>query len=108
MGSTIARDLVKSREVEEVTVCDVEQSHLRTLRQMEHSSKLKLKKHDVRGHTRTVELLRQFDVGVGALPHELCNYPIMATIAASTWLDVRAEANRPKASNMRASNCCPR
>ena len=82
MGSTIARDLVKSKEVEEVALCDVDVSRLRAIRRVEISEKLKLKKHDVRQRTQTVELLRRSDVGIGALPHELCEYPIKATLAA--------------------------
>jgi len=82
MGSNIARDLVKSREVEEVALCDVDVSRLGTVRRAEISEKLSLKKHDVRQRTQTIELLRRFDVGIGALPYELCEYPIRATLAA--------------------------
>jgi lysine 6-dehydrogenase len=82
MGSTIARDLVKSKEVEEIALCDVDVSRLRTVRRVEISEKLKLKKHDVRQRTQTFELLRRSDVGIGALPYELCEYPIRATLAA--------------------------
>ena len=82
MGSTIARDLVKSRETEVVTLCDADTSRLRAARLAEASPKLKLKKHDVRHRTQTIELLRQHDVGVGALPHNLCEYPIRATLSA--------------------------
>jgi len=82
MGSTIARDLVRSRDVEEVSLCDVDESRLKEVRRVERSTKLKLKKHDVRRRTQTIELLKRFDVGIGALPHELCEYPIRATLAA--------------------------
>ena len=83
MGSTIARDLVNSREVENVTLCDVDISRLRIARRAETSPKLKLRKHDVRHRTQTIELLRRHDVGVGALPHNLCEYPIRATLTAA-------------------------
>ncbi len=82
MGSTIARDLVRSRDVEEVSLCDVDESRLKAVRRVERSTKLKLKKHDVRRRTQTIEFLKRFDVGIGALPHELCEYPIRATLAA--------------------------
>ena len=83
MGTTIARDLVKSKEVERVTLCDVDVSRLRAARLAEISPKLRLKKHDVRHRVQTIDLLRRFDVGIGALPHDLCEYPIRATLAAA-------------------------
>jgi len=83
MGSSIARDLIKSREVEDVTLCDADISRLRSARRAEASLKLKLKEHDVRRRTQTIELLRRHDVGVGALPHNLCEYPIRATLTAA-------------------------
>ena len=83
MGSTIAHDLVKSREVEEVTLCDVDVSRLTKARQEIVSPKLRLKKHDVRRRVQTVDLLRRFDVGIGALPYDLCEYSIKATLAAA-------------------------
>ena len=83
MGSTIAYDLVKSREVEEVTLCDVDVSRLTKARQEIVSPKLRLKKHDVRRRVQTVDLLRRSDVGIGALPYDLCEYSIKATLAAA-------------------------
>ena len=83
MGSTIAHDLVKSREVEEVTLCDVDVSRLTKARQEIVSPKLRLKKHDVRRRVQTVDLLRRSDVGIGALPYDLCEYSIKATLAAA-------------------------
>ena len=83
MGSTIARDLVSSKEVEEVTLCDVDKSRLRAARRVEASPKLKLQRHNVRSRSQTIELLRRCDVGIGALPHYLCEYPIKATLEAS-------------------------
>lgn len=83
MGSTIAHDLVKSREVEEVTLCDVDVSRLAKARREIVSPKLRLKKHDVRRRVQTVDLLRRSDVGIGALPYDLCEYSIKATLAAA-------------------------
>jgi len=83
MGSTIAYDLVKSREVEEVTLCDVDVSRLTKARREIVSPKLRLKKHDVRRRVQTVDLLRRSDVGIGALPYDLCEYSIKATLAAA-------------------------
>lgn len=82
MGSTVARDLARSRYVEQVTVCDVDRARLNSVKLDDRSSKLKLMLHDVRRHTETVKLLRQHDVGIGALPHALCEYPIRATLEA--------------------------
>jgi len=48
MGSAIARDLVKSKEVDYVAVYDIDRKRLNSLAQTEHSSKLSLKLHDVR------------------------------------------------------------
>ena len=82
MGSTIARDLVKSRDVETVTLCDVDVSRLRKAGRGIISPKLSLKKHDVRHRVQTLELLRRSDVGIGALPYDLCEYSIKAALAA--------------------------
>lgn len=83
MGLTIARDLVKSGEVEEVSVCDVDVSRLKEARRAVISPKLRLKKHDVRRRAQTVQLLRRSDVGIGALPYDLCEHSIKATLAAA-------------------------
>jgi lysine 6-dehydrogenase len=82
MGSAIARDLVRSKHVEEVLVCDVNPRSLDSLARIESSEKLRLKRHDVTHLPRTVELLRRFDVGVGALPHALSEYAIQSTLQA--------------------------
>jgi lysine 6-dehydrogenase len=82
MGSAIARDLVKSRDVEQVTVCDVDRDRLNTLTQAERTAKLKVKIHDVRRQSETAKLLKGFDVGIGALPHGLSEYAIESTLRA--------------------------
>jgi len=86
MGSAVARDLVRYRDVEGVTVCDVDQNKLRALSRIEPSSKLSIKVHDVRRMTDTIRLLRKFDIAVGALPHALCEYPIRAALQAQLSL----------------------
>ena len=83
MGSTIAKDLVKSKDVDQVAVYDTNQFRLKTLVRAVQSSKLSVKIHDVRHIPRTVELLRRADVGVGALPHGLSEYAIESTLRAS-------------------------
>jgi len=82
MGSTIARDLVRSKHVDQVTVYDVDGYRLRALAEVDHSGKLSTKIHDVRKKNDTARLLKRFDVGVGALPHGLSEYAISATITA--------------------------
>jgi len=82
MGATIARDLVKSNKVDEVTVHDVERRRLRALRGRERSSKLAIRVHDVRDTRKTAQLLKRFDVGIGALPHGMSEYAIRSTIDA--------------------------
>jgi lysine 6-dehydrogenase len=82
MGSTIARDLVSSNDVDQVTVCDVDRNRLNELARTQRSSKLSVKVHDVRRGRETARLLRAFDVGIGALPHRLCEYPIKSSIQA--------------------------
>ncbi len=82
MGATIAQDLVKSKEVDQVSVYDVDRERLRALVRKEHSSKLTAKVHDVRRRGSTTKLLRQFDVGIGALPHGLSEYAIYSAINA--------------------------
>ncbi len=82
MGSTIARDLARSKRVDEVTVYDVDRNRLRDLADRDHSAKLSIKIHDVRKKAKTAKLLKRFDVGVGALPHGLSEYAISATITA--------------------------
>ena len=82
MGSTIARDLARSKHVDQVTVYDVDGERLRALAERDHSAKLSTKIHDVRKKNETARLLKRFDVGVGALPHGLSEYAISATITA--------------------------
>jgi lysine 6-dehydrogenase len=82
MGSAIARDLVKSKDVEQVTVCDVDRHRLNTLTQAERSTKLAVKIHDVRQQSETAKLLKRSDVGIGALPHGLSEYAIESTLHA--------------------------
>ena len=82
MGSAIAQDLARSRLVDEVSVYDVDRKRLNALAQRVRSGKLSVKAHDVRRRSDTVRLLKQFDVGVGALPHGLSEYAIESTIRA--------------------------
>lgn len=82
MGSVIARDLARSKDVEEVSVYDIDRKRLNTLARHEDSEKLSVKKHDVKRRSITTRLLRQFDVGVGALPHGLSEYAVGSTINA--------------------------
>jgi lysine 6-dehydrogenase len=82
MGSAIARDLVRSKDVDEVAVCDINRRSLDWLAQTESSAKLTLKRHDVTRRSETVKLLRKFDVGVGALPHALSEYAIQSSLQA--------------------------
>ncbi len=82
MGSTIARDLTKSKLVDQVSVYDIDRKRLDALARADHSGKLSVKIHDVRRRSDTVRLLKRFDVGVGALPHGLSEYAIQSTIRA--------------------------
>jgi lysine 6-dehydrogenase len=82
MGSAIARDLVASKNVDHVTVCDVDRARLNTLARAEGTSKLSVKIHDVRRVPETAKLLQQFDVGIGALPYSLTQYAIESTVRA--------------------------
>lgn len=80
MGSAIARDLVRSSHVEQVVVCDIDGKRLDSLVRAEPSEKLSVKHHDVSHHSKTVSLLKHFDVGVGALPHGLSEHAIGSTL----------------------------
>ena len=82
MGSAIARDLVKSRNVDQVTVCDVDRHRLNILTHTERSAKLTVKIHDVRRQSETAKLLKRSDVGIGALPHGLSEYAVESTLRA--------------------------
>ena len=82
MGSAIARDLVRSKLVDEVSVYDVDRRRLNALARGVHSGKLSVKVHDVRRRSNTIRLLKRFDVGIGALPHGLSEYAIESTIRA--------------------------
>jgi len=82
MGATIALNLVKSKQVEQVTVYDVDRHRLSALTRGERSSKLAAKVHDVRRRRETVESLKKADVGIGALPHGLSEYAIHSAIDA--------------------------
>lgn len=83
MGATIARDLVRLKDVEQVVVFDVNRDRLKALTRIEPSAKLSVKLHDVRHRSKTVKLLKRFDVGVGALPHGLSEYAIESAVQAS-------------------------
>jgi lysine 6-dehydrogenase len=82
MGSAIARDLLRSKLVDEVSVYDVDRKRLNALARGAHSGKLSVKVHDVRRRSDTVRLLKRFDIGVGALPHGLSEYAIESTVRA--------------------------
>lgn len=82
MGSAIARDLVRSKGVDEVMVCDIDRSRLKTLARAESSENLSVKHHNVASRSETTKLLKRFDVGVGALPHGLSEYAIESTLHA--------------------------
>jgi len=82
MGATIAIDLVKSKQVDQVTVYDVDRRRLRALTCREHSSKLTARVHDVRRSRQTAKLLKKIDVGIGALPHGLSEYALRSAISA--------------------------
>ena len=84
MGSAIARDLVRSKNVEEVAVFDIDRRALNSLAKVEPSEKLTVRRHDVTRRPETVRLLRKYDVGVGALPHGLSEYAIESTLHAGT------------------------
>jgi lysine 6-dehydrogenase len=89
MGATIARDLVKSKEVDRVAVYDLDRTKLQALVHKEHSSKLTVKVHDVRRKGETTKLMKKFDVGIGALPHGLSYYAIYsATKAHVNFVDL--------------------
>jgi lysine 6-dehydrogenase len=82
MGSAIARDLVRSEDVDEVIVCDIDRTRLKTLARAESSEKLSVRHHNVTNRSETTKLLKHFDVGVGALPHGLSEYAIESTLQA--------------------------
>jgi lysine 6-dehydrogenase len=82
MGSTIAMDLVKSKQVDQVTIYDVDRRRLKDLTSRVSSSKLEAKAHDVRRSNQTANVLKKVDVGIGALPHGLSEYAIHSTISA--------------------------
>jgi lysine 6-dehydrogenase len=84
MGSAIARDLIRSKNVEEVAVFDIDRRALNSLARVELSEKLSVKHHDVTRRSETVRLLRKLDVGVGALPHGLSEHAIESTLQAGT------------------------
>jgi lysine 6-dehydrogenase len=82
MGAAIAKDLVKSKNVDHVTVYEVNRRRLQALSKQERSSKLAARVHDVRRINETTKLLKKFDVGIGALPHGLSEYAIRSAISA--------------------------
>jgi len=82
MGATIAQDLVRAKEVDQVTVYDIDSGRLRALTRRESSSKLATRVHDVSNRGKTASLLRKCDVGVGALPHGLSEHAISSAIKA--------------------------
>ncbi len=84
MGSALARDLVGSRNIEQVSVFDVDRKRLRGLTRIESSDKLTVRRHDVRRVAETSRVLKDFDVGIGALPHSLSKYAIDSALRSRT------------------------
>jgi lysine 6-dehydrogenase len=82
MGTTIAQDLVRANEVDQITVYDIDRARLRALTRRERSSKLATRVHDVSNRGKTTRLLKNCDVGVGALPHGLSEHAISSAIGA--------------------------
>jgi lysine 6-dehydrogenase len=82
MGSALARDLAKSKIVDEVSVFDIDRKRLNALGRIDRSGKISVRAHDVRRISDTVRLLKRFQVGIGALPHGLSEYAVESTVRA--------------------------
>jgi len=82
MGSVIAWDLARSKDVDEVVVADLSQEKLANAKRMTSSRKLTTEVLDVRDTPRLVKFLREFDAVASALPHGAVNAANRAAIRA--------------------------
>ncbi len=96
MGSSIALDLISSNIVGKVTVIDSSSERLKLLEQRaskrgqgsvpefyENASKLEVKQFDITKEEENLKnLLSQFDIGVGALPHGIAEKAVLAAVDA--------------------------
>jgi lysine 6-dehydrogenase len=81
MGTGVAVDLEKDSKIEKITVVDTNQSSLDKAKAKARTSKIRTVKADVTDPSN-VGLLREFDVGIGALPHPASPPALRTAIAA--------------------------
>ncbi len=82
MGSVIARDLARSKDVDSVVVADVDAERLERVRRLTPGKKLTTQYLDVKDRQSAVDFLREFDVVSSALPHGVVNAANLAAVAA--------------------------
>ena len=82
MGSAIAYDMIKCKDVSEVMVADLDEKKLSEFVNKMQSEKLSMKKIDVSNHDSLVELIKGFDVVANALPHRFSVSADKASIEA--------------------------
>ncbi|HYB06662.1 MAG TPA: saccharopine dehydrogenase C-terminal domain-containing protein [Nitrososphaerales archaeon] len=82
MGSVIAWDLARSKEVDEVVVADIDEAKLRAVRKRTPGKKLAVEPFDIKDKKKDVAFLRGFDVAVSALPHGVVHTSDLAAVEA--------------------------
>ncbi len=82
MGSTIAWDLARSPEVDEVVVADFDDEKLAKAKSMVGGGKLSTEVLDVSDRSRAAEFIKRFDVVASALPHGKVNLANLAAVEA--------------------------
>jgi lysine 6-dehydrogenase len=84
MGSVIAGDLARSRDVDNVLLADLDADKLEVARKKFGNRKFSTEILDVSQRTRLIRLLRDFDVAAAALPHGAVHLANRAAVAAGT------------------------
>ena len=87
MGSSVAWDLVKQDDVEQVGLVDTSRTGLNRVQEWIGSSKIVLHELDLKDRAASVELMRTYDVGVVTLPNRKLSYRV-AEYAIEAGLDL--------------------
>ena len=82
MGSVIGWDLVRSSDVDEVVVADVDRDRLADVKRRSPGKKMSVETLDIRDRKKVVSFLKRFDVAASALPHGIVHHSDLAAVEA--------------------------
>ena len=84
MGSVVAWDLARSKDVDGVVVSDIDPARLSLVKKMSGNRKLSTQVLDISNRTKTEKFLADFDVAISALPHGVVHLSDLAAVASGT------------------------